>query len=140
MYLPTVQGEKLEIAIGLDTSSSVSEKEFQEFIAEVKGITDQFSDYVLHLFFCDVAIHERMTLTTHDAWPETFPKKNGGTSFVPVFNVISEEQLPIAALVYLTDGTGTYPEACPHEYAVIWILNKEYQVPWGHTITMEVDT
>ena len=138
IYLPSMTGETLEIAIGLDTSGSVSEKEFQEFLAEVKGVAEQFDDHVLHFFFCDAAIHERVTLTPHDAWPEQFSKRNGGTSFVPVFDAIADDNLPVSALVYLTDGAGDYPKQ-PPEYPVIWILNTDYDVPWGQKIKMEAE-
>lgn len=136
IYLPSTDGETLEIAIGIDTSGSVSVKEFQEFLAEVRGVVEQFNDHALHLFFCDAAIHERVTLTPHDDWPEQFSKHNGGTSFVPVFDAVSDDNLPISALVYLTDGAGTYPEH-PPEYPVIWILNTDHEVPWGQKIKME---
>lgn len=138
IYLPSMDGETLEIAIGIDTSGSISIKEFQEFLAEVRGVAEQFDDHVLHLFFCDAAIHERVTLTPHDDWPEQFSKRNGGTSFVSVFDAVSDDNLPISALVYLTDGAGTYPEH-PPEYPVIWILNTDHEVPWGQKIKMEVE-
>ncbi|MBI2120713.1 MAG: hypothetical protein HYT94_03775 [Parcubacteria group bacterium] len=136
MYLPSISGETLEIAVGIDTSGSISAKEFQEFIAEIRGIAEQFDSHTLHLFFCDAKIHERMTLTAHDDWPEEFPKRNGGTNFIPVFNAIEEECLSISALVYLTDGDGKYPEYSP-DYPVMWVLNNDYEVPWGQKIIME---
>lgn len=138
IYLPSMDGETLEIAIGIDTSGSVSIKEFQEFLAEVRGVAEQFNDHALHLFFCDAGIHERVTLIPHDDWPEQFSKRNGGTNFVPVFDAVTDDNLTISALVYLTDGAGTYPKY-PPEYPVIWILNTDYEVPWGQKIKMEVE-
>ena len=137
IHLPSMDGETLEIAVCIDTSGSVSIKDFQEFLAEARGAVEQFDNHILHLFFCDVAIHERFTLTSGDDWPERFSKRGGGTSFVPVFDAVADDNLPIAALVYLTDGAGTYPKH-PPEYPVIWILNRNHEVPWGETIKIEV--
>src|SRR3989338_5055445 len=139
IYLPSLYGEKLEIAVGIDTSGSVSAKEFQEFIAEIRGITEQFVDFTLYLFFSDAEIHDRVTLSPNEEWPEQFPKKDGGTSFIPVINVVSEEYPQVSALVYLTDGAGSYHEY-PPEYPVIWVLNTDTVLPWGQNIRMEVES
>ena len=136
IYLPSVYGQKLEVGVGVDTSGSVSREQFQEFLAEVRGIAEQFDDYLIHLFFCDARIHDRSTLTPQDDWPESFPKRDGGTSFVPVFKQIEEEDIRISTLVYLTDGYGDYPEYEP-DYRVIWVLNSDKQVPWGEEIRLK---
>jgi len=138
IYLPSLHGEKLEIAVGIDTSGSVSAKEFQEFIAEIRGITEQFMDFTLYLFFSDAEIHDRITLSSNEEWPEQFPKKDGGTSFIPVINLVTEEYPQVSALVYLTDGAGSYPEY-PPDYPVIWVLNTNTELPWGQNIRMEVE-
>ena len=138
IYLPSLYGEKLEIAVGIDTSGSVSAKEFQEFIAEIRGITEQFMDFTLYLFFSDAEIHDRITLSPNEEWPEQFPKKDGGTSFTPVINLVTEEYPQVSALVYLTDGAGSYPEY-PPDYPVIWVLNTDTVLPWGQNIRMEVN-
>lgn len=43
----------------------------------------------------------------------------GGTSFVPVFDEIYNSGLRPDALVYLTDGYGSFPDKAP-PYSVIW--------------------
>lgn len=136
MYLPSMSGDTLEIAVGVDTSGSISKREFQEFLAEIRGITEQFTDYTLHLFFCDARVHTEVTLTSQDAWPDSFKKADGGTSFVPVFEAIEKNQLAITTLLYLTDGYGTFPQYEP-PYPVIWLLNSSGDVPWGQLVRME---
>lgn len=133
IYLPSLRTEALEIAVAVDTSGSIDKKTFVKFIAEIKGITEQFNDYVLHLFFADNDVHSYLTLQPCDPWPKTFPKKGGGTNFIPVFNAVESENLQIAALIYLTDGEGTYPVSAP-AYPVIWVLSRDYNVPWGEKI------
>lgn len=137
IYLPSIGGNVLEIAIGIDTSGSISDKDFSLFMGEIRGITEQFSEYTLHLFFCDTIVHSRMTLTHGDVWPESFPNHGGGTDFTPVFEMIESEQLQVSALVYLTDCEGTFPLVEP-PYQTIWISKQERVVPWGTRIVMGV--
>ncbi|KKT80768.1 MAG: hypothetical protein A3B99_03845 [Candidatus Yanofskybacteria bacterium RIFCSPHIGHO2_02_FULL_44_12b] len=136
IYLPSLHGELIELAVGIDTSGSVSDEQFQELIAEVRGIAEQFENFTLHLFFCDTEIHDRMTISSNDVWPDKFTKNGGGTSFVPVIELIDKELPHIAGLVYLTDGDGAYPKN-PPDYPVIWVLNKDKVMPWGESIKME---
>lgn len=138
MYLPSLYGERLEIGVGVDASGSVNEEQFQELIAEVRGITEQFEDYLIHIFICDTVIREDeyFVISPHEPWPRSFPKRNGGTDFRPVFDAIAEKDLQISALVYLTDGDGSFPQTEP-DYPVIWVLNQEHYVPWGEKIIME---
>ena len=136
IYLPTMEGETLEVAIAVDTSGSISVEQFQMFMAEIRGVTEQFSDYTLHLFFCDGAVHDHIVLTRHDEWPQELPKRGGGTRFTPVFDALDELPRCPSALVYLTDGDGAYPEQSPG-FPVIWLLTQAWTVPFGTTILME---
>lgn len=138
IYLPSTYGEgEIEIAVAIDTSGSVSDREFQEFMAEIRGITEQFTEYKLYLFLCDAKIHNSYIITHLDKWPTKLPKAGGGTDFTPVFKMIENQKLSISTLVYLTDGEGTFPSLSPH-YPVIWLLNKEnINVPWGRKIIMQ---
>lgn len=135
IYLPSSHGERLEIAIAIDGSGSVDQKQFQEFIAEIRGITEQFEDYILHIFMFDARINDYRVIDSQSDWPRSFPKHNGGTSFAPVVDSIAHKDLSISALVYLTDGEGSFPDKEP-EYPVIWVLNKDNPVPWGEKIIM----
>jgi predicted metal-dependent peptidase len=135
IYLPSSHGERLEVAIGVDTSGSVDKKQFQEFMAKMRGITEQFEDYILHIFMCDTRVHDYIVIDSQSNWPKSFPKHDGGTSFGPVVDSIAQKDLMISALVYLTDGEGSFPDREP-EYPVIWILNKDSAVPWGTKIVM----
>ena len=136
MYLPSIQGESLVMAMAVDSSASISPEEFQALLAEVRGIAEEFGTFTVYFFLCDAKIHFRTILSEHDEWPNEFQKQNGGTSFVPVFEAIEEENLSPSVLVYLTDGDGEYP-SFPPEYPVIWALSKEYEVPFGVSLIVE---
>ena len=48
-YLPSLQGEKITIAFGIDVSGSISDDEIQEALSEVHGICQQ-AIYHQHVF------------------------------------------------------------------------------------------
>jgi len=69
----------------------------------------------------------------------------GGTSFIPVFEWISENVFKkftcIDALIYLTDGFGSFPDRPPH-FPVLWVMTEHSQpaVPFGEVIRMQLQT
>lgn len=136
LYLPSTCGEQLDLVIGIDTSGSISDSQFTQFMAVVRGITDQFPAYQLHFFFCDAQIHDEMIISTFDEWPDFFPKRSGGTDFCPVFDRIESLGLRIMALLYLTDTYGSFPDYAP-AYPVIWVMPPGGSVPWGQSVEME---
>ena len=135
MYLPSLKGATLEIALAGDESGSISKEQYEMLLAEVKGITEQFDSYTIHFYLCDMQINFQTTLTEFNEWPDKFEKHSGATSFVPVFEAIEEEGFSPTVLIYLTDGDGEYPKYDPG-YPVIWILNQEHEVPFGTSIVI----
>jgi len=138
IYLPSITGERLEIAYAVDGSGSISDEEFREALAEVKGVTDQFNDYLVHFYVFDHKVQEHIELTPYEEWPEKLHIGRGGTSFIPVFDDIEENMLSISCLVIHTDGWGDYPDS-PPDYPVIWLVTTDHPVPFGDRIdfTME---
>jgi predicted metal-dependent peptidase len=60
----------------------------------------------------------------------------GGTSFVPVFEEVHKLGFKPDALVYLTDGYGTFGDA--PDYPVLWgdISHDPKLYPWGEVVTI----
>jgi predicted metal-dependent peptidase len=68
------------------------------------------------------------------AWLKSPPKGGGGTSFIPVFEWIREQGIEPDALVYLTDGMGSFPRHAP-SYPVIWgNIYPEAKYPFGDVV------
>ena len=132
-YLPGMTGTEIRIAAVIDTSGSISNDEMKEFLSEVKGICDSYDDYTIHLMTCDTRIHQRWELHPFDTLPKVLQGR-GGTDFrEPLKEAAS---LPITALVYLTDGYGTFPDKQP-KYPVIWISTTDCAYPWGRVIRLK---
>jgi predicted metal-dependent peptidase len=62
----------------------------------------------------------------------------GGTSFIPPFVYLEEENIRPACLVYFTDMGGSFPD--DPGFPVIWCSTTEgCEGPFGETIQVELD-
>lgn len=130
IYLPSLKGEQLEIAVAVDTSGSIAQEDIREFVSELSGIMVSVPDYRIHIFAADSKIQGYQEITPFDEIDKDIFKGGGGTDFRPVFQEIEDMGLQPAALVYLTDGDGEFPEMEP-PYPVLWLLRGEKDVPFG---------
>ena len=142
-YLPGVQRENIEIVIGLDTSGSISDEEYKDFLSEILGIAKSFENVRFTVMLCDAEIQKVLEDESdiNSLLRELRKRKGyGGTDFRPFFRWISENKPNIALLLVFTDGFGDFPNEAPH-YPVIWVLTKESinprDVPFGDTIKLE---
>lgn len=135
-YLPGIAGEEINIAVGVDTSGSISDEDIRMFLSEIKGICDSYDEYTIHLFFADADIQARYELRPFDPLPKIIAGR-GGTDFRPVMEEVSK--LDITALVYFTDMYGSFPDKEPN-YNVIWVSTTEgYEAPWGAMVEYPTD-
>ena len=139
LYLDELQQTNIKVAICMDTSGSVSQKELNQFYSEVYGLLCQSPETEVNLYFADAELHGPYPLMLASELPE--PKGGGGTDFRPFFEKLNEreeDELPQLA-IYLTDGYGTYPQE--PEYPVLWVINagglNSNKIPWGERIRTE---
>lgn len=110
-----------DVVVGSDTSGSVSAEEISMAYAEIAGIMEQLRPKRLFVLWCDAKVHQVDVLEdAGDLANIPVPKGGGGTSFVPVFEWIAEQDdLQLDGLIFLTDGFGTFCPTPPN-YPVIW--------------------
>ena len=130
--LPGLTGTEINVACIIDTSGSISSKEMQEFLAEVKGICDAYEEYTIYLMTCDTEVHQRWEIRPFDPMP-TVMEGRGGTDFREA--LAEAERLPVTSIIYLTDGFGSYPDKEPM-VPVIWVSSTDYKYPWGQVIRL----
>jgi len=110
------------------------------FMAEVSGILEEIKPKRLVIIWCDAAVN-RVDECEDIGDLNTIRRKGapggGGTSFIPVFERIAKEGLEPEALVYLTDGLGSFPSYAP-PYPTIWgnIYGDGKQYPWGDVVNI----
>lgn len=136
MYLPSMtltEEGRIEVALAVDTSGSISDAEIADFVGEAKAITEQFEDYCLTVLLCDAAVQHMVKITPFEG---ELPKRalgRGGTDFRPVFDRIAKDGLRPSCLIYFTDLAGAFPDQAP-PYPVLWLATLPGQAPFGEVV------
>lgn len=120
----------------IDTSGSVSQADYDLFYGNVAGMLADLRPRLLHIIWCDYAINKSEEID--DAMDLLSAKIDGGggTSFVPAFQEVERLGLKPDALIYLTDGQGTFPASAP-DYHVIWgSIYEASRYPWGDVVSV----
>lgn len=142
LYLETLSGTSVRVAVAVDTSGSVGRKEMALFLGEVRGILDSYPHLVASLYYIDAACHGPYELTAQMDLPT--PVGGGGTDFRPFFRAVLDEQTDQRPhlCIYLTDGMGTFPSE-PPQMPVLWVLSPGgislHDVPFGETVRLIPD-
>jgi predicted metal-dependent peptidase len=120
------------VAVAWDTSGSIQQEEIDNSWRETAGILEDLRPERLILFSIDAAIHSVDIVTSMDDMEiirTRGVKGRGGTDFRPVFEWLENEGIAPDALVYFTDGWGTFPNQEP-DYPVIWGAFPETKATW----------
>lgn len=129
------------LVAGIDTSGSITNPILSMIFAELYGILSDLRPRNLYLMFCDAAVHrvdevaDMMDLL--DVRLRGAPG-GGGTSFIPVFDEIENMGIEPDALIYLTDGMGSFPATAP-SYPVLWgSIREASKYPFGEVVDIPV--
>jgi predicted metal-dependent peptidase len=135
IYLPSATSHHLELAIAIDSSGSVDELLFAQFIAEVESIIELFGSYTIELLVCDDTVRSHQTFSNGESIIYTL-EGGGGTDFRPVFDFLNTQLSSTKTLLYFTDLEGIFPAVEPY-YDVIWITPNHSNVPFGRVIEIK---
>lgn len=121
LYLEDVVGESVEVAICIDTSGSIGAEELAAFAAEIQGILDAYPQIRGTLFFADADLYGPHEFCMASSLPAA--QGGGGTSFVPFFDWVQEQEQSGAEplCIYFTDGYGRFPRN-PPDSPVLWVV------------------
>jgi predicted metal-dependent peptidase len=124
------------VAVAIDTSGSIGQTELDTFFAEMRGILEDVRPRLIKIIWCDAQVHGVDDIEDTADFHGVKPKGGGGTAFEPVFNYLAEQQIEPDALVYLTDGMGSFPDR-PPSYPVIWgSIYPQSKYPWGEVVNI----
>lgn len=98
--------ELIHIAIGLDTSGSISNKMLREMLSEVYHAVTSFASFKLHLWCYDTRVHgyEEFDEFNVDDLLEYKPKGGGGTDFEVSYAFMEERGIEPDLYINFTDG------------------------------------
>lgn len=98
-------GEEIDIAVAIDMSGSISNKQAAMFLGEVRGIMESFDSYRIHVFCFDTEIYNPQDFNSDnmDTIESYEPKGGGGTDFDAIFNHLKSRDKDTKRLVVFTD-------------------------------------
>lgn len=127
------------IVVGIDTSGSIGQRQLDTFFGELRGIIGDLQPEMVYVVWCDAKVHKVDECTETEDVGGLKAAGGGGTAFEPVFDWIEQEGITPDALVYMTDGLGSFPAQAP-KYPVLWCAMKGYNVqyPFGDVVEIEI--
>ena len=118
--------EMIDIVISVDSSGSMTDGMLADFKGEIKGITEEFNNYKIHIFSFDTEVYNPKDFTSEnlDDILEYDIEGGGGTDFECMFNYMKEHDINPKRLVVLTDGYpwGTWGD--PNYCETVWIIHS----------------
>lgn len=136
-----VTSKVIDIVIACDASGSIIDQAMT-FLAEIKAITQDFSNFKIHIFSFDTEIYN----------PQTYNSGNlddigayqihggGGTEFNAIFKYLKDEQIMPQKLVVFTDGYPCHGWGDPNYCDTLWIIygnNNSPSPPFGEWAVMD---
>lgn len=138
IYLPTLVGERVgALAIGIDTSGSISGSEINRFLSEVKSIADDVHPEKIDLIYWDARVAGHETYDEVDMAnlvSSTKPKGGGGTDPRAMMHYLKEKNIQPECIIMLTDGE-IYDWGNEWDAPSLWVICNSYR---GASITSPV--
>jgi predicted metal-dependent peptidase len=136
VILPSLHSERMgRLAIGVDTSGSITDRILAEFQAEIQAALDECQPETIEVIYCDAAIRGTQEFTPGDT-VRLEAKGGGGTAFAPVFDHLAKSDETPVACIYLTDGYGPMPDHEP-DFPVLWASTDRTSFPFGTVVAVK---
>lgn len=128
-------GEEIDVVVSLDMSGSISDRQAQQFLAEIAGMMEAFDGYKVHVFCFDTDIYNPQDFTSEnlDGIDSYEPKGGGGTDFDAIFNYLKEIGNVPKRLIVFTDGYPCGSWGDSNYCDTTWIIHgdKDPNPPFG---------
>ena len=136
--LPGMMNEEtIDVSVAIDMSGSISDKQANDFLSEVKGIMDEYKDFKLDLWCFDTGIYNyaKFTGDTADEILEYKVEGGGGTDFDANFEFMKDEGIEPKKFIMFTDGypCGSWGDEQYCDTLFIIHGNESIVAPFGQT-------
>jgi predicted metal-dependent peptidase len=105
--LPGMMNEEtIDVSVAIDMSGSISDKMAKDFLSEVKGIMDEYTDFKLDLWCFDTEVYNyaKFTGDTAEDILQYEVKGGGGTDFDANYEFMKAEGIEPKKFIMFTDG------------------------------------
>jgi predicted metal-dependent peptidase len=134
-YIPSLdknQDQIKNLVFAIDTSGSMLLPWLEQSVDELSNILESYN-VMIYVLLIDTEVHKVLEFSSDDL-PLKFEAIGcGGTSFVPAFKWVEENDVEPSCLIYYTDGMGRFPSNEPN-YPVLWIGTLPFNPPFGEYI------
>ena len=107
IYLPgTKEDVRVEAAVSIDTSGSMSQEMLRDLLSETKGIMQQFNDFKLRVWCFDTRVYNEQQFTPENIDEiDTYDiQGGGGTDFMCNWEYMKEHDIMPERFIMMTDG------------------------------------
>jgi predicted metal-dependent peptidase len=128
-------GETIDVAISIDQSGSISAKDSQIFLSEIKGIMDSYDEYNIRVWCFDTEIYNDQSFNS-DTMADIMqyePAGGGGTLFEANWDYMKEHGIEPKKFIMFTDGIPGRGWGDENYCDTVWIIkgNPDCEPPWG---------
>ena len=128
-------GEQIDVAIGIDASGSITEKDISAFMTEIKGIMETYDEYKIQVWSFDTEVynHAEYSSELSDDIANYQPAGGGGTDFMCNFDYMKENNIQPKKFIMFTDGYpfGSWGDENYCDTVFIIKGNENAQPPFG---------
>jgi len=146
--LPGMERDQMiDIALGIDTSGSIDQSMLTDFVSEVAGIMEQFSEYRIRIWQFDTNVYSFDEFTHDDGrdMREYEITGGGGTEFTVNWQFMKDQGIEPDQFIMFTDGMpwGSWgdPEYCDTMFLIhTRFSGRDIEAPFGTTVQYEQAT
>ena len=129
--------ETIDVSVAIDMSGSISNKQANDFLSEVKGIMDEYVDFTLDLWCFDTNVYNYAKFTGDTAFEilDYKVKGGGGTDFDANFTFMKNENIEPKRFIMFTDGypCGSWGDENYCDTLFVIHGNDTIKAPFGQT-------
>ena len=143
VVLPGSQFEQtIDIAVAIDASGSISEKQLTVFLSEIKSIMDQYKDYKIKVWTFDTEVYNEQDYGPNDGDISQYSiTGGGGTDFMCNWEYMKANDIVPKRLIMFTDGytfdSWGDPNYCDTVFVIHDNHNDRIEAPFGITTKYE---
>lgn len=131
--------QTIDIAVSLDMSGSIGDEQARDFLSEIKGIMDEYTDYKIKLWCFDTAVYNEQDFTADcgEDLTDYEIKGGGGTDFVANWKYMKDNDIMPKKFIMFTDGYAWNSwgdeDYCDTVFIIHSHNDKSLEAPFGTT-------
>jgi predicted metal-dependent peptidase len=135
--------ETIDIAVALDMSGSIGDAQARDFLSEIKGIMDQYTDYNIKVWCFDTKVYNEQDFSA-DGGEDLLDYEimgGGGTDFMANWEYMKDTGYVPKKFIMFTDGyawdSWGDEDYCDTVFLIHSHHDKNVQAPFGTTVRYE---